>query len=105
MSHQLLSNACEAVEKQTELENFRQDGGGGSTTSSKHYGRIRWCSLRAQSYGQADQIEASREAEPLMRKLLNVLTSPKWPAAPSGEITSASRHWAACACRRAIPAC
>ena len=108
VSYQLLSNACEAVEKQTELENFpdkmvavidhiiealRKD-----TLVLKFLEHnFIWPGL--------DQIEASREAEPLMRKLLNVVLTRKWPAAPSGRSTSASRHWAACACRCAIPAC
>ena len=81
VSYQLLSNACEAVEKQTELENFpdkmvavidhiiealRKD-----TLVLKFLEHnFIWPGL--------DQIEASREAEPLMRKLLNVvLTSPE----------------------------
>ena len=74
VSYQLLSNACEAVEKQTELENFpdkmvavidhiiealRKD-----TLVLKFLEHnFIWPGL--------DQIEASREAEPLMRKLLN----------------------------------
>ena len=81
VSYQLLSDACEAVEKQTELENFpdkmvavidhiiealRKD-----TLVLKFLEHnFIWPGL--------DQIEASREAEPLMRKLLNVvLTSPE----------------------------
>ena len=103
VSYQLLSDACEAVEKQTELENFpdkmvavidhiiealRKD-----TLVLKFLEHnFIWPGL--------DQIEASREAEPLMRKL----PFPGW-SAPSGRSTSASRHWAACACRCAIPAC
>ena len=75
VSYQLLSDACEAVEKQTELENFpdkmvavidhiiealRKD-----TLVLKFLEHnFIWPGL--------DQIEASREAEPLMRKLLNV---------------------------------
>ena len=76
VSYQLLSDACEAVEKQTELENFpdkmvavidhiiealRKD-----TLVLKFLEHnFIWPGL--------DQIEASREAEPLMRKLLNVV--------------------------------
>ena len=90
VSYQLLSNACEAVEKQTELENFpdkmvavidhiiealRRD-----TLVLKFLERnFVWPGL--------DQIEASREAEPLMRKLLNVvLTSPEMAGRTEREI-------------------
>ena len=78
VSYQLLSDACEAVEKQTELENFpdkmvavidhiiealRRD-----TLVLKFLERnFVWPGL--------DQIEASRDAEPLMRKLLTVVMS------------------------------
>ncbi len=81
VSYQLLNNACEAVERQTGLETFpdkmvavidhiiealRRD-----TVVVKFLERnFVWPGL--------DQIEASRDAEPLMRKLLNVvLTSPE----------------------------
>ena len=90
VSYQLLSNACEAVEKQTELENFpdkmvavidhiiealRKD-----TLVLKFLEHnFIWPGL--------DQIEASREAEPLMRKLLNVvLTSPEMAGRTEREI-------------------
>ena len=90
VSYQLLSNACEAVEKQTELENFpdkmvavidhiiealRKD-----TLVLKFLEHnFIWPGL--------DQIEASREAEPLMRKLLNVvLTSPEMVGRTEREI-------------------
>ena len=55
VSYQLLSNACEAVEKQTELENFPDKMVAVIDTSSKHYGRIRWCSSfwSTTSYGRA----------------------------------------------------
>ena len=78
VSYQLLSDACEAVEKQTELENFpdkmvavidhiiealRKD-----TLVLKFLEHnFIWPGL--------DQIEASRDAEPLMRKLLTVVMS------------------------------
>ena len=81
VSYQLLSEACMAVEQQTELQTFpdkmvavidhiiealRRD-----TLVLKFLERnFVWPGL--------DQIEASRDAEPLMRKLLNVvLTSPE----------------------------
>ena len=81
VSYQLLSEACMAVERQTELQTFpdkmvavidhiiealRRD-----TLVLKFLERnFVWPGL--------DQIEASRDAEPLMRKLLNVvLTSPE----------------------------
>ncbi len=90
VSYQLLSDACEAVEKQTELENFpdkmvavidhiiealRKD-----TLVLKFLEHnFIWPGL--------DQIEASREAEPLMRKLLNVvLTSPEMVGRTEREI-------------------
>ena len=80
VSYQLLNNACEAVERQTGLETFpdkmvavidhiiealRRD-----TVVLKFLERnFVWPGL--------DQIEASKDAEPLMRKVLNVvLTSP-----------------------------
>ena len=89
-SYQLLSDACEAVEKQTELENFpdkmvavidhiiealRKD-----TLVLKFLEHnFIWPGL--------DQIEASREAEPLMRKLLNVvLTSPEMAGRTEREV-------------------
>ena len=90
VSYQLLSDACEAVEKQTELENFpdkmvavidhiiealRRD-----TLVLKFLERnFVWPGL--------DQIEASRDAEPLMRKLLNVvLTSPEMAGRTEREV-------------------
>ena len=90
VSYQLLSDACEAVEKQTELENFpdkmvavidhiiealRKD-----TLVLKFLEHnFIWPGL--------DQIAASREAEPLMRKLLNVvLTSPEMAGRTEREI-------------------
>ena len=90
VSYQLLSNACEAVEKQTELENFpdkmvavidhiiealRKD-----TLVLKFLEHnFIWPGL--------DQIEASRDAEPLMRKLLNVvLTSPEMAGRTEREV-------------------
>ena len=116
VSYQLLNNACEAVERQTGLETFpdkmvavidhiiealRRD-----TVVLKFLERnFVWPGL--------DQIEASRDAQPLMRKLLNQKVADdifvakkarKWPAAPSGRSISASRRWAACACRCATPA-
>ena len=90
VSYHLMINACEAVEKQTELENFpdkmvavidhiiealRKD-----TLVLKFLEHnFIWPGL--------DQIEASREAEPLMRKLLNVvLTSPEMVGRTEREI-------------------
>ena len=86
----MLNNACEAVERQTGLETFpdkmvamidhiiealRRD-----TVVLKFLERnFVWPGL--------DQIEASREAEPLMRKLLNVvLTSPEMAGRTEREI-------------------
>lgn len=90
VSYQLLNNACEAVERQTGLETFpdkmvavidhiiealRRD-----TVVVKFLERnFVWPGL--------DQIEASRDAEPLMRKLLNVvLTSPEMAGRTEREI-------------------
>ena len=90
VSYQLLSNACEAVEQQTGLETFpdkmvavidhiiealRQD-----TVVLKFLERnFVWPGL--------NQIEASRDAEPLMRKLLNVvLTSPEMTGRTEREV-------------------
>lgn len=90
VSYQLLNNACEAVERQTGLETFpdkmvavidhiiealRRD-----TVVIKFLERnFVWPGL--------DQIEASRDAEPLMRKLLNVvLTSPEMAGRTEREI-------------------
>ena len=90
MSYQLLNNACEAVERQTGLETFpdkmvamidhiiealRRD-----TVVLKFLERnFVWPGL--------DQIEASRDAEPLMRKLLNVvLTSPEMAGRTEREV-------------------
>ena len=90
VSYQLLSEACMAVEQQTELQTFpdkmvavidhiiealRRD-----TLVLKFLERnFVWPGL--------DQIEASREAEPLMRKLLNVvLTSPEMAGRTEREI-------------------
>lgn len=90
VSYQLLNNACEAVERKTGLETFpdkmvavidhiiealRRD-----TVVLKFLERnFVWPGL--------DQIEASRDAEPLMRKLLNVvLTSPEMAGRTEREI-------------------
>lgn len=90
VSYQLLSNACEAVEQQTDLETFpdkmvavidhiiealRQD-----TVVLKFLERnFVWPGL--------NQIEASRDAEPMMRKLLNVvLTSPEMAGRTEREV-------------------
>ena len=90
VSYQLLNNACEAVERQTGLETFpdkmvavidhiiealRRD-----TVVLKFLERnFVWPGL--------DQIEASRDAEPLMRKLLNVvLTSPEMAGRTEREV-------------------
>ena len=90
VSYQLLINACEAVERQTGLETFpdkmvamidhiiealRRD-----TVVLKFLERnFVWPGL--------DQIEASRDAEPLMRKLLNVvLTSPEMAGRTEREV-------------------
>ena len=90
VSYQLLSDACTAVEQQTELETFpdkmvavidhiiealRRD-----TLVLRFLERnFEWPGL--------DQIEASREAEPLMRTLLNVvLTSPEMAGRTEREI-------------------
>ena len=90
VSYQLLNNACEAVERQTGRETFpdkmvavidhiiealRRD-----TVVLKFLERnFVWPGL--------DQIEASRDAEPLMRKLLNVvLTSPEMAGRTEREV-------------------
>ena len=90
VSSQLLNNACEAVERQTGLETFpdkmvavidhiiealRRD-----TVVLKFLERnFVWPGL--------DQIEASRDAEPLMRKLLNVvLASPEMAGRTEREV-------------------
>ena len=90
VSYQLLNNACEAVERQTGLETFpdkmvavidhiiealRRD-----TVVLKFLERnFVWPGL--------DQIEASKDAEPLMRKLLNVvLTSPEMAGCTEREV-------------------
>ena len=90
VSYQLLNNACEAVERQTGLETFpdkmvavidhiiealRRD-----TVVLKFLERnFVWPGL--------DQIEASRDAEPLMRKLLNaVLASPEMAGRTEREV-------------------
>ena len=90
VSYQLLNNACEAVERQTGLETFpdkmvavidhiiealRRD-----TVVIKFLERnFVWPGL--------DQIEASKDAEPLMRKLLNVvLTSPEMAGRTEREV-------------------
>ena len=90
VSYQLLNNASEAVERQTGLETFpdkmvavidhiiealRRD-----TVVLKFLERnFVWPGL--------DQIEASRDAEPLMRKLLNVvLTSPEMAGRTEREV-------------------
>ena len=90
VSYQLLNNACEAVERQTGLETFpdkmvavidhiiealRRD-----TVVVKFLERnFVWPGL--------DQIEASRDAEPLMRKLLNVvLASPEMAGRTEREV-------------------
>ena len=80
VSYQLLSDACEAVEKQTELENFPD-----------------------KMVAVIDHIIEALRKDTLVLKFLehNFI----WPGAPNGRSTSASRHWAACACRCAIPAC
>ena len=96
VSYQLLNNACEAVERQTGLETFpdkmvavidhiiealRRD-----TVVLKFLERnFVWPGL--------DQIEASRDAEPLMRKLLNVvLTSPEMAGRTERENSSRTRR-------------
>ena len=90
VSYQLLNSACEAVERQTGLETFpdkmvavidhiiealRRD-----TVVLKFLERnFVWPGL--------DQIEASRDAEPLMRKLLNVvLASPEMAGRTEREV-------------------
>lgn len=90
VSYQLLNNACEAVERQTGLETFpdkmvavidhiiealRRD-----TVVLKFLERnFVWPGL--------DQIEASKDAEPLLRKLLNVvLTSPEMAGRTEREV-------------------
>ena len=90
VSYQLLSDACTAVEQQTELETFPDkmvavidhivEALRGDTLVLKFLERnFVWPGL--------DQIEASRDAEPLMRKLLAVvLTSPEMTGRTEREI-------------------
>ena len=90
VSYQLLSEACAAVEQQTGLESFADkmvavidhiiEALRGDTLVLKFLERnFVWPGL--------DQIEASREAEPLMRKLLAVvLTSPEMAGRTEREI-------------------
>ena len=90
VSYQLLSDACTAVEQQTELETFPDkmvavidhivEALRGDTLVLKFLERnFVWPGL--------DQIEASRDAEPLMRKLLAVvLTSPEMAGRTEREI-------------------
>ena len=75
VSYQLLSDACLAVEQHTELEALRQD-----VLVLRFLERnFVWPGL--------DQIEASREAEPLMRKLLAiVLSSPEMAGRSEREV-------------------
>ena len=89
VSYQLLSNACEAVEKQTELENFPDK----MAVIDHIIEALRKDTLVLKFlehnfiWPGLDQIEASREAEPLMRKLLNVvLTSPEMAGRTEREI-------------------
>ena len=91
VSYQLLSNACEAVEKQTELENFPDkmvvfvidhiiEALRADTLMLRFLERsFVWPGL--------DQIEASGEAEPLMRKVLQiVMCSPEMAGRTEREI-------------------
>ena len=85
VSYQLLSNACEAVEKQTELENFPDK----MVAVIDHIIEALRKEFLEHNFiwPGLDQIEASREAEPLMRKLLNVvLTSPEMAGRTEREI-------------------
>ena len=90
VSYQLLNDACEAVERQTGLESFAEkmvfvidhiiESLRKDTVVLRFLERnFVWPGL--------DQIEASRDAEPLMRKLLNVvLTSPEMAGRTEREI-------------------
>ena len=90
VSYQLLSDACTAVEQQTVLESFAEkmvfvidhiiESLRKDTVVLRFLERnFVWPGL--------DQIEASKDAEPLMRKLLNVvLTSPEMAGRTEREI-------------------
>ena len=90
VSYQLLNDACEAVERQTGLESFAEkmvfvidhiiESLRKDTVVLRFLERnFVWPGL--------DQIEASRDAEPLMRKLLNeVLTSPEMAGRTEREV-------------------
>ena len=90
VSYQLLSDACTAVEQQTGLESFAEkmvfvidhiiESLRKDTVVLRFLERnFVWPGL--------DQIEASRDAEPLMRKLLNVvLTSPEMAGRTEREV-------------------
>ena len=90
VSYQLLSEACMAVEQQTELQTFPDK----MVAVIDHIIEV----LRKDTlvlkflehnfiWPGLDQIEASREAEPLMRKLLNVvLTSPEMAGRTEREV-------------------
>ena len=90
VSYQLLSDACTAVEQQTGLESFAEkmvfvidhiiESLRKDTVVLRFLERnFVWPGL--------DQIEASKDAEPLMRKLLNVvLTSPEMAGRTEREI-------------------
>ena len=90
VSYQLLSNACEAVEKQTELENFPDK----MVAVIDHIiEALRADTLmlrfleRSFVWPGLDQIEASGEAEPLMRKVLQiVMCSPEMAGRTEREI-------------------
>ena len=90
VSYQLLSDACTAVEQQTGLESFAEkmvfvidhiiESLRKDTVVLRFLERnFVWPGL--------DQIEASKDAEPLMRKLLNVvLTSPEMAGRTEREV-------------------
>ena len=90
VSYQLLNDACEAVERQTGLESFAEkmvfvidhiiESLRKDTVVLRFLERnFVWPGL--------DQIEASKDAEPLMRKLLNVvLTSPEMAGRTEREV-------------------
>ena len=110
VSYQLLSDACEAVGATGALENFPTRWCAIDHISSKRCGRTRWCSKFLSTIPPSgrglDQIEASREAELLMRKLLNVADQPGMAGRTEREIHQRiTALGSMCMFRCAIPAC
>ena len=90
VSYQLLNDACLAVEQHPSCPTLPHRWCSSSTISSRLCGRTCWCCgflERNFVWPGLDQIEASREAEPLMRKLLAiVLSSPEMAGRSEREV-------------------